>query len=200
MNAAAIALAVAWFLLAFVVRTVQQVRRTGDAGLRFRQERGAPAAVAKVLFPLSLVLVGPVGAYAAVGWSEPLDALRSAPLQWAGLALAVAGVVATYLAQLHLGESWRIGVDRDERTELVVRGAFRRVRNPIFTAMVASAVGLVLMVPSPVGLAGLAVLLAALEVQVRGVEEPYLRATHGEAYRRYEQSVGRFVPGLGLTR
>jgi protein-S-isoprenylcysteine O-methyltransferase Ste14 len=49
-------------------------------------------------------------------------------------------------------------------------------------------------------LAGLALLVAALEVQVRGVEEPYLRATHGASYRRYEQTAGRFLPGLGLAR
>lgn len=200
MDATAIALAVVWFTLAFVVRTVQQVRRTGDSGLRLRQERGAVALVAKVLFPLSLVLVAPVGAYAAVGLSEPSEALVQPAVQWIGVALAVLGVIATYLAQLDLGESWRIGVDQSERTELVVRGVFGRVRNPIFTAMSVSAVGLVLMVPSPVGLVGLLVLVVALEVQVRGVEEPYLRATHGDAYRRYEASVGRFVPGLGLTR
>jgi protein-S-isoprenylcysteine O-methyltransferase Ste14 len=199
-NAAATLLAVAWFLLAFVVRTVQQVRRTGDTGLRLQREHGAVALVAKVLFPLALVLVAPVGVYAALGISEPVAALSHPAVQWSGFVLAVVGVGATYLAQLHLGESWRIGVDASERTELVVRGVYRRIRNPIFTAMGVSAVGLVLVVPSPVGLAGLALLVAALEVQVRGVEEPYLRATHGASYRRYEQTAGRFLPGLGLAR
>ena len=200
MNTAAAVLALVWFLLAFVVRTVQQVRRTGDTGLRLGQERGAAAWVAKVLFPLSLVLVAPVGVYAATGLSEPIEGLLHPAAQWAGVVLAVGGIVATYLAQLHLGESWRIGVDAAERTDLVVVGVFRRVRNPIFTAMVVCAVGLVLMVPSPVGVVGLVVLGVALEVQVRGVEEPYLRVAHGDAYHRYEQTVGRFVPGLGLAR
>jgi protein-S-isoprenylcysteine O-methyltransferase Ste14 len=40
-------------------------------------------------------------------------------------------------------------------------------------------------------------LLAALEIQVRGVEEPYLLRTHGEAYRRYAAATGRFLPGIG---
>ena len=31
-----------------------------------------------------------------------------------------------------MGESWRIGVDDHERTELVTRRAFRLARNPIF--------------------------------------------------------------------
>jgi protein-S-isoprenylcysteine O-methyltransferase Ste14 len=32
---------------------------------------------------------------------------------------------------------------------------------------------------------------------VRIVEEPYLLAKHGDAYRGYLANVGRFVPGVG---
>lgn len=40
-------------------------------------------------------------------------------------------------------------------------------------------------------------LLAAIEVQVRAVEEPYLVRTHGTTYVRYAERVGRFLPQLG---
>lgn len=43
-------------------------------------------------------------------------------------------------------------------------------------------------------------LVASIEVQVRLVEEPYLLRVHGEAYRDYVATVGRFVPGVGLGR
>lgn len=39
-------------------------------------------------------------------------------------------------------------------------------------------------------------LVAAVELQVRFVEEPYLLRTHGEGYAKYASRVGRFVPGL----
>jgi len=32
------------------------------------------------------------------------------------------------------------------------------------------------------------------------VEEPYLLTVHGDAYRGYLANVGRFVPGVGVTR
>jgi protein-S-isoprenylcysteine O-methyltransferase Ste14 len=51
-----------------------------------------------------------------------------------------------------------------------------------------------------VAIAGLILAVAALELQVRRVEEPYLRDKHGAAYRGYTASVGRFIPGVGLTR
>ena len=40
-------------------------------------------------------------------------------------------------------------------------------------------------------------LVAAVQLQVRVVEEPYLRRVHGRVYRGYAARVGRFVPGLG---
>jgi protein-S-isoprenylcysteine O-methyltransferase Ste14 len=41
--------------------------------------------------------------------------------------------------------------------------------------------------------------VVALELQVRVVEEPYLRSVHGENFVRYTSRVGRFLPGIGRT-
>ncbi len=49
-------------------------------------------------------------------------------------------------------------------------------------------------------IAGAGVFLAALELQVRAVEEPHLQAEHGERYRAYAARAGRFVPGVGRLR
>jgi protein-S-isoprenylcysteine O-methyltransferase Ste14 len=103
------------------------------------------------------------------------------------------------VAQVAMGNSWRIGVDADERTDLVTGGPFALVRNPIFSAMTVTGAGLAFMVPNVVALLGFAMLLAALEVQVRVVEEPYLHAVHGIGYADYAAQVGRFVPGVGRT-
>ena len=99
-----------------------------------------------------------------------------------------------------MGSSWRIGVDHAERTELVTSGPFALSRNPIFAAMIPTSLGLGLMVPSGVAPVGVAALLVALELQVRIVEEPYLRRVHGASYADYATRVGRFVPGVGLLR
>ncbi|MBB4934751.1 protein-S-isoprenylcysteine O-methyltransferase Ste14 [Lipingzhangella halophila] len=45
--------------------------------------------------------------------------------------------------------------------------------------------------------AALAALIAAVQLQVRTIEEPYLLRTHGHAYRTYAVRTGRFLPGLG---
>lgn len=56
-------------------------------------------------------------------------------------------------AQLAMGDSWRIGVDEQENTTLVRTGPFKWVRHPIYTAMMAFGLGLLLVtrisLPSP---------------------------------------------------
>lgn len=103
------------------------------------------------------------------------------------------------LAQQTMGESWRIGVDPDEQTDLVTDGVFGAVRNPIFTAMVAVQAGTTLMAPTWLSIAGVTALVTAVEVQTRMVEEPYLARTHGENYAGYTYLTGRFLPLTGRT-
>lgn len=197
MAAAALVLYGVWFVLAFGVRTVIQLHRTGDTG--FKGLGGRPGSLewfAGVLFTVALV-IGVAAPVAELAGLDPIGSLDTAWVAWTGAAVASVGVVATLGAQLSMGDSWRIGVDTNERTGLVTGGAFELVRNPIFSAMLLTAVGLALMVPNVLALAGLAALAVALELQVRGVEEPYLDAVHGEVYAAYRRRVGRFVPRLG---
>lgn len=197
MAVAALFLYALWFALAFVLRTVRQRRQTGDSGWRARSLPGTAGSVdwrAGLLFVVAL-LVGLGAPIADLVGLEPL--VDATWLAVAGTVVAAIGVLLTYAAQVSMGDSWRIGVDPGERTALVTAGAFEIVRNPIFSAMLVTAVGLAAMVPNVVAVAGLVALVVALELQVRGVEEPYLRQVHGDAYTAYEARVGRFAPGLG---
>jgi protein-S-isoprenylcysteine O-methyltransferase Ste14 len=192
MAVAALVVYAVWFVVAFVVRSVLQHRRTGDTGLR-RPGTGRAERLAAAGFGIAL-LVGVAAPLADLAGLDPIALLDKPALRAVGLAVAVVGVALTLGAQLAMGDSWRVGVDPAERTALVTTGVFGVVRNPIFSAMAVTAAGLALMVPNAVALVGLAALVAALEVQVRLVEEPYLLAVHGQAYADYRRRVGRFVP------
>ncbi|MFE6925420.1 methyltransferase family protein [Nocardia sp. NPDC057663] len=63
--------------------------------------------------------------------------------------------------------------------------------------MAATFLGLALLVPNPLALGGLATSLAAIEIQVRCVEEPYLHRVHGDQYADYAARTGRFLPVRG---
>ena len=184
--------------LAFGLRTWLQLRRTGESG--FKGISGRPGSlewIAGVLFVVAIAVGVAAPVLDVTGVLDPLDALDSAGVRATGVAIFVVGLVGTLYAQVAMGESWRIGVDEQERTALVTSGPFAVVRNPIFTAMLPASLGLALLVPNIAALAGFGALVLALEIQVRLVEEPYLLRQHGEAYRNYASRVGRFVPGLG---
>lgn len=187
-----------YLALAFGLRTLIQLRRTGSSG--FHGLGGRPFSaewIAGVGFAVALLVGAAAPALALLGVVEPVSALDTTGLHVLGLVLATGGILATFRAQIAMGESWRIGVDPGERTTLVTEGPFALVRNPIFAAMLPTALGLTLLVPSWVSLLGLAGLLAALELQVRVVEEPYLLRAHGRTYADYAARVGRFLPGVG---
>jgi protein-S-isoprenylcysteine O-methyltransferase Ste14 len=201
MATVALALYIAFGLLALGLRCWMQWRRTGSTGFQ-RISRGVSllGLVGGVGFIVAMLggLVAPL--LQVFGVVSPLHILDHRWVNVAGFALAVCGLAATLYTQLDMGDSWRIGVDTSETTTLVRTGTFRLVRNPIFAAMVVFTLGETLLAPNPVAIAVFAIFLAAVEVSVRTVEEPYLLDIHGDDYRDYTGSVGRFVPGIGLTR
>jgi protein-S-isoprenylcysteine O-methyltransferase Ste14 len=184
--------------VAFGLRTVLQLRRTGSSG--FHGISGKPGSLrwwAGISFIAALVLGLTALALAVVDVAARPSGSSVDAAGLVGLVLALVGFAGVLAAQTGMGSSWRIGVKETERTELVTGGLFAFVRNPIFTAMVVAQLGLTLMVPTWLSVAALVCLAAAVEMQVRLIEEPYLLTTHGGSYARYAAATGRFIPGVG---
>jgi protein-S-isoprenylcysteine O-methyltransferase Ste14 len=197
----ALGLWAAFGALTLVGRALLQLRRTGSTGIAGPSGRlGSIEWTGGVLFLLALALGVVAGLLDLWDVVDPIAALNTTPVHVVGIVLFALGLGGTVAAQLAMGRSWRVGVDERERTELVTGGPFELVRNPIYAAMIPAVAGLALLVPSVVALLGLALLVVALEIQVRLVEEPYLLRAHGDAYAAYARRVGRFVPGLGRLR
>lgn len=189
---------VVYLALAFGLRSFLQWRATGSTGfVGLGGKPGSAEWLAGVLFAAALVLGVTAPGLDLSGVVEPVEAVDGGTVNLIGLALSIAGIALTLSAQIAMGASWRIGVNHEERTALVTSGLFGLVRNPIFAAMIPTAVGLALMVPSLVSMAAVAALFVALELQVRVVEEPYLLRVQGAPYEEYAAGVGRFVPGIG---
>ncbi|HEY3355406.1 MAG TPA: isoprenylcysteine carboxylmethyltransferase family protein [Polyangia bacterium] len=200
LNRIALPIAVVLYLgVALVLPTVRLKRMTGVFAIVFQRDAAGPQRLVGVLFGLlTAAILGWALAYAVLGparlglWPVPLPL---AALGWFAMA---AGLVVTLIAQRDMGASWRIGIDA-RPTALVTGGLFGRVRNPIFSSMLLSAAGTVLLTPCPGTLAAWAAFVVVIAVQVR-FEERHLLALHGDAYRAYAARVGRFVPGVGRLR
>ena len=197
----ALVLLLAFGAVGFVGRMLVQRARTGSTG--FKGISGSPGSaewvggVALVL-GIALAVAGPI--LDLTGVLDALEALYGEVAQAAGMGLAFGGIVTTAYAQLAMGDDWRIGVDESERTGLVTQGPFSVVRNPIYTGMIPFFFGIALLSPTVVTLAGAVLVLIALELQTRLVEEPWMLKLHGDEYAAYAARVGRFLPLLGRLR
>jgi protein-S-isoprenylcysteine O-methyltransferase Ste14 len=190
----ALALQALYVALTFGWRSWLHYRSTGDTGFRLGPKTPFAARVASGLM-VGGAATGLVGTAIAARAES-----RVTPRRFVALIGIICGLLGTYRAQLDMGRSWRIGVDADENTNLVTHGLFRYARNPIFSFMTIVGFSSFAAAPNRATAAGAAMLAAGVEVQVRLVEEPYLHATHKDAYTTFAQRTGRFLPKIGRLR
>jgi protein-S-isoprenylcysteine O-methyltransferase Ste14 len=193
----ALGLLIVYLLFAFGVRVAVAVRTTGSTGISSLRSAPAIEVLGGALFILGILMGGANPALVLTDVLEPIDGLDKTGFHAVGFVFAAIGIVGTFVAQMAMGSSWRIGVDPEETTDLVTGGVFSLVRNPIYTSMIIAWVGFALLVPTWLSIAAVAVAIIALEIQVRLVEERHMIRTHGERYLAWARRVGRFVPGLG---
>lgn len=182
-----VALVTIYGLVALVWRSVVHRRRTGDSGSRLAATTPAgKAAAALMIAAHGLALVGVLSRATATA-SPALVAI--------GVVVFAAGLALVVQAQATMGASWRVGVDPNEQTELVTQGVFTTVRNPIFAGMTLCLAGAALVSGSWIVAIAVVAFFVGVELQVRLVEEPYLRRLHGQSFTAYVQRTGRFAPG-----
>jgi protein-S-isoprenylcysteine O-methyltransferase Ste14 len=123
--------------------------------------------------------------------------------EWGALqyvALIASGAGATILIRC-IADFARIGrgtlAPVDPPTQLVVRGLYRYVRNPMYVGVFCVLVGEAALFRSGALLLYTAIWFLVVNLFVILYEEPALRARFGESYEQYRRSVGRWIPGRG---
>ena len=185
-----------FFGFAFLWRTWKTYRLTGVNPYRLMSNPGPEEITSRYfrLLPLLslLVMVAYLLPEQYYEYLAPLHWLHSEFLQKLGVAIMSVALVIIVIAQGEMGESWRIGVDYDHRTEFVQQGLFKYSRNPIFAGIMLSVIGYFLLLPNAVTLLIMMLDLALIQVQIR-LEEQHLAGEHGDVYKRYCDGVRRWV-------
>jgi protein-S-isoprenylcysteine O-methyltransferase Ste14 len=187
--------------VSFGWRSWLHARRYGHSGLvLFQSGRWMQHVRESLLMLLSAVLfVQAVIAAVAPHALSPVAIWELAavgPCALLGTAVILVGLTILVTAQLDMGASWRVGVDTAARPGLVTGGLYRFSRNAIYVGMFVSLSGFVLLLPTWITVAVIAMGVAGIRNQVRE-EERYLRSVYGDAFAAYARRVGRFVPRLG---
>jgi len=125
-------------------------------------------------------------------WFSPITWMNSSVLMIIGIILLILALIWVLVAQIQMGDSWRIGIDEESKSTLVQHGLFGVSRNPIFLGMLIMLVGLLLLLPTAATLTVTVLGFVLIHVQVR-LEEAFLTEKYGEDYRKYQMSVRRWI-------
>lgn len=185
-----------YFAFAFFLPTYRVWKRTKHNPLVFGKSDNAHDYIGKV-FKLLMASIFIVVLLQAIfpnftSYLLPIVWLERNEIQIAGIVLLVLSLLWTITAQIQMGNSWRIGIDEEKKTELVSTGVFRFSRNPIFLGMIITLLGLFLAFPNAFTLVILIVGFVLIQIQVR-LEEEFLTKTHGEEYPKYQIQTRRWL-------
>lgn len=114
-------------------------------------------------------------------------------VKWIAVVIAVAALGATFVCWKRMGTSWRMGIDPNDRTQLISSGPYAYVRHPIYGLSTLLMLMTMLVIPSPLMIAAGVIHIILLQWEARR-EEIYLSKAHGEEYTRYMEQTGRFFP------
>ena len=187
---------VVYFAVAFVWRSVVVYKTTGINPYVLGGSDNAYDYIGVVFRLTFLAVVGVIILFSVFSgfydYAAPVRWLERDFVRWFGLVLLVVSLIWTAIAQMQMGASWRIGIDKKNRTELIEKGLFSVSRNPIFLGMRLALAGFFLTIPNAVTLLTLVLGDVLMQIQVR-LEEEHLKNLHGAKYAEFSEKVRRWI-------
>src|SRR5712671_5327296 len=93
--------------------------------------------------------------------------VQSQVLSWLCVAILAAGLSATLLCWKRMGKSWRMGINPNEKTQLIVSGPYAYIRHPIYAIQSLMLLASIALLPSPLMLVSCLLMLTFLQWEAR---------------------------------
>ena len=184
-----------YLLLVFVLRSLILWKQTGINPFVFGDTDKAHDYIGRIYKVMVLFTWVSIGMYSfyfkGYHYLMPIHYLEIDSLKIIGLVLIITSFLWTSIAQYQMSKSWRIGIDYNEKTELISTGLFKYSRNPIFLGVLISYLGTFLIIPNILSFSIFVVTLVTIQIQVR-LEEEYLESVQKENYISYKSRVRRW--------
>ncbi len=121
--------------------------------------------------------------------------LRIGPLI-TGIVCFVIGLWLFYRSHADLGANWSITLEVRERHQLITQGIYRRIRHPMYSALMLYDVAHALVIPNWVAGPSNLVVFAVLFALRVSAEERMMLEQFGDEYTAYMARTKRLVPGI----
>lgn len=185
------------FLVAlFIVPSYVTYKRTGINPFKFSNEETAINYVGKAYKIISAIAFITIALNAfqpsVMQYLVSIEYLKSEITVWVGLGLLHLSFIIIFIAQRNMANEWRIGIDNENKVNLITKGLFGISRNPIFLGVLIVFVGMFLIIPNAVTLVILISGFIVIQVQVR-LEEEFLIKQLGDEYIDYMKNVKRWL-------
>ena len=185
-----------YFFLVFFLRSYLLWRKTRVNPLTFNKSDDAHGYNGKVFTFISLLEFVVVFIFAFKHeWYQyflPFWYLDYDYLKYFGWGLLFISLILVWVAQSQMSNSWRIGIDENNKTKLVTNGLFSISRNPIFLGVMIANVGIFLIIPNAFTLLIVSLSTISINTQIR-LEEAFLKKYHGDDYKTYYEKVRRWI-------
>ena len=179
----------------FVLRIVLAWKSTGKNPITFQNSGSAHDYLGKWIFGLIFLIL--LHVFLVVLFPSFLNYFVSIPflvslnIQYFGFILGVFSLIFLFSAQMSMGKSWSIGIEKSRKTALISRGFFRMMRHPIYFGYILLSWSFFLMIPTAVSLLFAGLTMIVLNVQAR-LEEKFLLQRDGKEYENYMVEVKRW--------
>lgn len=185
-----------YFTLVFVLRSYLLWKKTKVNPLTFKNGDDAHGYNGKLFTFISILELLIVSLYAFAPDYEkyllPFWYLENEIYLVFGWVLLFGSLIMVWVAQSHMRNSWRIGIDTENSTKLVTKGFFSISRNPIFLGVMIANVGLFLVLPNAFTLLIISLSITSINTQIR-LEEEFLTKAFGDEYKTYCRKVRRWL-------
>jgi protein-S-isoprenylcysteine O-methyltransferase Ste14 len=138
-----------------------------------------------ILWSFSIALNSYISRYA-------FEYLSKSNIEIIGVIITAIGVLFFELAIIFMKSSWRVGVDKEIKTELITNGIYKYSRNPAFVGFDMMFIGLFLSYPNFATLIVTSVNLVAIHLQILQ-EERFLQDSFGVEYIKYKKLTPRYL-------
>lgn len=110
-----------------------------------------------------------------------------------GAVMSVAGTIVFIAAVWTMRDSWRAGVSKTDKTELITNGIYQISRNPAFLGFDLLYIGTLLMFFNWILCVLTVFAVIMYHLQIVSVEEEFLLAAFGNEYLQYKKKVCRYI-------